>query len=196
MDNSIVCETNFKFFLKKYLENEDDINFIFNFVNGTKNYIKYRKLLIFYGQGSNGKTTVIKYIQGLLDSIYITNYGDLQKSTNSIDKDKNLIIIDQSIKLPIIKEILFNDDIKGNLLTETNDTSQYIHRSMNDKIRIIEFKRVFDNKLEEDIILPPLKLQRTYKCYYCLIAYTLKDFSLYDKKGRPKCCKECENKLN
>lgn len=188
-----ITKNNFKIFLEQFIDDKESINFIITFVNDTKLFIKHRKLLIFYALENTCIIKVIKYIEEILDSVYITNSNNINKSTDSINKHKNLIIIDNTIRLPIIKEILFNDDIKGNLLTQTNNINKYIHRTMNDKIKIIEFKNslIEEHKL---VLCSRPKLERTYKCSDCLIGQTLKNFNLFDKKGYPKCCIKCENK--
>jgi hypothetical protein len=132
MDSSLEIKN----FLKLYLENDDDIEFLLKFINDTKKFIKYRKLVILFDPKNIGQTIVLKYIENLLNSCYYMLNPDesINKSIN------NLIIINNNIKIPVIREMLFNDDIKGNVITATDSITQYIHRTMHDKIKIIQFK--------------------------------------------------------
>lgn len=90
--------------LKIYIDDEDEIQTVLDFINKTKDYKKVDYILVFIGKGSNGKTTLINYIRKYVGGMYHIESNDIS-SKHNILIETNCIL--DNIKYPI-KYIHFN----------------------------------------------------------------------------------------
>jgi len=128
----------------EYLDNENGLH-LYNFIIDIKNGIKRDQLFLLYGFGSNGKTTLLKYISKHLVTKHISYVETINLTSLKYVKDENknkLIYVDpRGIDFNILN-ILIKRDNKWNFISETNDIRIY-----NDSLLFfpIYFKKIFNN---------------------------------------------------
>ncbi len=122
----------------QYLTSED-YDYIVKFVEDTQNDIdRTDRFMIFYGSGSNGKTTLINEIVDIIGQSKCENLHSLYQS-----KTIKLLITNDDSNFGMIKQLLSDDKI----LTR-NKNKEYEYRTQNWKI-IMETNKI--ENLEESI---------------------------------------------
>ena len=130
----------------EYLDIENGSN-LYKFVIDIKNGIKKEQLFLLYGFGSNGKTTLIKYIAKYLVTknisyIQIINLSSLKYLKDEY-KNKLIYVNSNGIDFNILNTLL-NRDNKWNFISETNDIR--IYNSL--LFFPIHFKKSFNNLIK------------------------------------------------
>ncbi len=183
--------------IESYLD-EDDAAFVYKFVLDTLAGIKRNQLILFYGNGKNGKSALLKKISTFLvkrklsvsntslkylEYLYEKNKSVFENTHpiyNFTTVKKLCIFQDdyEKINYKVITELLFDPKVICNFICETNTRLRF---KTNILIMPIKFQKTFDNNLNLE-----------YTCKKCLIKRNMNDFSLFDKLGAPKICYQCD----
>jgi len=197
MNSENITQEDLRKEIELYLD-EDDAAFVYKFVLDTLSGIKRNQLILFYGNGKNGKSTLLKKISSFLVhrklSVSTTSLKYLEylyekhkkvfENTHPIYNYKTVkklyIIQDdyENINYKVITELLFDPKAICNFICETNTRLRF---KTNILIMPIKFKKTFDNDTNLE-----------YECKKCLIMRNINDFSLFNKFGRPQICFHCD----
>ena len=147
---------------RNYLSIED-IEKIESFVTDTRHGISRDKMLVFYGTGNNGKSTLLREIMGIVGKESVSKFDNDTSPDEIINKkliyieDVEEELIDNTMTIRI-KEILSRSTIRfrelctdkiikcritGNIIYVTNKIPTSVTNSLQRRIDIIQFNHVF-----------------------------------------------------